>query len=193
MRGALAVMLLVVACRTEPLAPFADGGSADFFVADTRVVDLAAVDISVADLGAACGQTNEYLHVSITLPYNPPIDPRMCALPMDAGTGDAHINGAIVSVKGSDFTFDTCPPNADCAGSIATATVEAPGLGGLESVLPLGRVRQHCGRVAVGWVGRLHRATAPSSPSTTGAACQIQLARRSLAACCRRRELGGAH
>ena len=96
----------------------------------------ARMDAAPTDAGADAGQctvTNDGAELSMTMPGGAQWS---CSAPTQTAS-PVDVSATIVSTRADGFVVDTCPPNADCAGTLATVTVKAPGLD-LARALPAG-------------------------------------------------------
>lgn len=74
----------------------------------------------------ACVQTHESVEIALTQPDGTVVS---CATtPIDAADQKVELDGSVVAIDGGSLTIDTCPPNADCAESIAQVDVIAADL-----------------------------------------------------------------
>jgi hypothetical protein len=92
-----------------------------------RVVDGAASTTT------SCTRTSDGAELAVTMPGGA----RYACDSIPETDAPLDVNATIVSTAAESFTVDTCPPNADCAGTIATVSVKAVGLD-LPRALPIG-------------------------------------------------------
>lgn len=86
-----------------------------------------------ANVTPSCTRTFDGASISVTMPGGR----RYACDTVAQGDAPLDVNATIVSVGTESFQVDTCPPNADCAGTIATVSVAAKGLD-LPHALPIG-------------------------------------------------------